>query len=165
MGWRAIVALFLSAVSTAQTQKNKAMPENVGSFSQQEQEDIREVAFRYQFRHNSSIQGNKAAVYCLSVEKGADPPDSFVKRFAGHTPTVRKVSECTADPYKGVVDQYTGKRGLIFQVKGIKWISQAEAEVFGGYFEDGLSASGNTYTVTKTKGTWRVSKAWMNWLS
>lgn len=165
MGWLVIVAVFLSTVSTAQPQKNKTTPDGVGSFSQQEQDDIREMVFRYQFRHNSSIQANKAAVYCLSVEKGSDPPDAFVKRFAGHIPRVRKISECIADSHKGVVERNTGKRGLIFRVKSIKWISQTEAEVLGGYFEDGLSASGNTYTVTKTKGKWRVSKAWMNWLS
>lgn len=160
MGWLVIIAILLSTVSTAQEHAR-----NVGNFSQQEQDDIREVVFRYQFRHNSSIQVNKVAAYCLSVEKGSDPSDSFIKRFAGDTPAVRKVSECTADPYKGVVDKSSGKRGLVLRVKIIKWISQAEAEVVGGYFEDGLSASGNTYTVTKTKGTWRVSKAWMNWLS
>ena len=165
MGWLVIVAVLISTISAAQPQKNKTTSDHVGSFSQREQDDIREAVFRYQFHHNSSIQGTKVAVYCLSVEKADDPPDGFMQRFAGLTPSVRKISECTAEPYKGVAEKSTGKRGLIFRVKSIKWISQAEAEVIGGYYEDGLSASGNTYTVTKTKGRWRVFKAWMNWLS
>jgi hypothetical protein len=88
-----------------------------------------------------------------------------MRRFAGFKPPVRKASECSTDAYKGVVEKTTGKHGLVFRVKSIKWISQTAAEVAGGYYEDGLSASGDSYTVTRTKGRWRVSKAWMNWLS
>jgi len=49
-------------------QKNKTTSEHLATFTEQQQSDIREAVFRYQFRHNSSIQGSKAAVYCLSVE-------------------------------------------------------------------------------------------------
>ena len=165
MRWFVIVAVVLSVISPAQPQKDKTVSEHMASFSQQQQNDIREAVFRYQFRHNASIQGSSAAVYCLSVENNADPPDDFMKRFAGFKPPVHKASDCSTDAYKGVVEKATGKRGLVFRVKSIKWISQTDAEVVGGYFEDGLSASGNTYTVIKTQGKWKVSKAKTNWIS
>ena len=165
MRWFVIVGLFLSFISPAQPQNGKSTSGHMPSFIQQQQNDIREAVFRYQFGHNASIQGSSAAVYCLSIESKADPPDDFMKRFAGFKPSVHKASDCSTDPYKGVLEKATGKRGLVFWVKSIKWISQTHAEVAGGYFEDGLSASHNTYIVSRAKGRWRVSKAWMTRLS
>lgn len=131
-----------------------------------QEDDIREAVFRYEFRHNSSIQGKRAGVYCLSVgEKNADPPDGFMRRFAGYSPPVRKASDCTTHPYNGVVEKRTGKRGLLFRVRSIKWVSDAKVQVVGGYFEDGLSASGNTYTVVRTRDGWMISSAGTNWIS
>jgi hypothetical protein len=158
-----IVAIILSAISSLDATKDEPNPENAVRIS--EEADIREAVFRYEFIHNSSIQGRGAAVYCLSVEGNSDPPDVFMKRFAGFKPPVRKISECSTDPYKGVIDKRTGKHGLIFRVRSIKWISDIEVEVLGGYFEDGLSASGNTYTVRKKQKKWKVSNAVMSWLS
>lgn len=165
MRWFVIVAAVLSLIANAQLPEGHTTPEHMASFTTREQEDIREAVFRYQFQHNSSIQGSGAAVYCLTIENNADPSDDFIKRFAGSKPPVRKASDCSADAYKGTVEKATGKRGLIFRVRNIKCISPTRAEVVGGYFEDGLSASGNTYTVTKSKGRWRVSNTSMNWLS
>jgi hypothetical protein len=166
MRWFVIVGVVLSVISPAQPQKDKTTPEHMASFTQQQQNDIREAVFRYQFGHNASIQGNSVGVYCISVENKADPSDNFMKRFAGFKPPVHKASDCSTDAYKGVVEKATGKRGLVFWVKSINWISQTDAEVAGGYFEDGLSASHNTYIVSRAKeGRWRVSKEWMTRLS
>lgn len=131
-----------------------------------QENNVREAVFRYQFQHNSSVQGQRAAVYCLSIgEKNTDPSDDFMKRFAGFKPPVRKASDCSTDAYRGVMEKSTGKRGLVFRVKAIKWTSDTEAEVVGGYFEDGLSASGDTYTVKRQHGTWKVVRSKINWLS
>jgi hypothetical protein len=121
--------------------------------------------FRHLFEHNASGQQKKAGVYCLSLREDADPSDEFMKRFAGHNPPVRKLSECSIGPFDGVVDKRTHKVGLKFRVSSITWISATEAEATGGYFEGGLSASGNTYTVKKVHGKWRVTKDKMNWIS
>lgn len=160
-----ILTAVLLLVTPAYTQNGERTSEHSAAFTREQREDIREAVFRHQFRHNSSIQGSKAAVYCLSVENGADPSDDLVKRFEGYEPAVRKVSDCSTDPFKGVVEKSTGKRGIVFRVKSIKWISSTKAEVSGGYFEYGLSASGNTYFVKKSKAGWRVAKDTMNWLS
>lgn len=131
-----------------------------------QENDIREAVFRYQFRHNASILGQKAAVYCLSIgENGADPSDEFMRRFTGLKQRVRKVSECNIDSYSGVVEKRTGKRGLLLGARDIKWISGTEVQVAGGYFEDGLSATHNTYTLRKTQGKWRVTDDWITRLS
>ncbi len=87
-------------------------------------------------------------------------------KFYGNQPLVKKGSECTVDMDKGVRDrQNGGKKGLIFHVAGIKWNSDTEVEVDGGYYEGGLSSSGNTYTVKKDAGKWKVIRNKMNWIS
>src|SRR5215813_7032364 len=54
---------------------------------------------------------------------------------------------------------------IAFRATSVKWISDIEVEVDGGYYEAGLSASGNTYIVTKQKGKWVVSSDRMNWIA
>lgn len=77
-------------------------------------------------------------------------------RFSEHKPSVRKVSACSAG-VDGVRDKKTGETGLIFRVNSIKWKSLTEVDVEGGYYEAGQSGSGNTYTLKKEKGKWKVT--------
>jgi hypothetical protein len=129
-------------------------------------DDIREAVFRWQFDHNASGQQKKAQAYFLGVDdKDADPTDEFMKRFADHKPPVRKASACSADAGKGVRDKKTGEKGLIFRVRKIEWKSDTEVAVKGGYYEAGLSASSNTYTVKKEKGKWKVTNDKMDSIS
>jgi len=130
-----------------------------------EEDDIREAVFRWQFEHNASGQQQKAEAYFLQVGEKGDPSDAFMERFAKHKPPVRKGSACTADMAKGVLDKNTGEKGLIFRVTSIDWKSDSEVNVKGGYYEAGLSASANTYTVKKEKGKWRVTNDKMDWIS
>jgi len=159
-----VAAIVLAIFSRVEAAKEASKFEDTARLTQEN--DIREAVFRYQFNHNSSIQGKSAAVYCLSVgEKNADPSDDLMRRFAAFKPPVREASDCSTDAYRGVAEKRTGKRGVVFRVRTIKWVSETEVDVVGGYFEDGLSASGNTYTVIKTQGKWTVSKAKTNWIS
>jgi hypothetical protein len=129
-------------------------------------DDIREAVFRYQFDHNDSGQQKSAKVYFIGVgEKAADPSDDFMKRFADHLPPVRKASASHFITGKGLLDKKTGERGLAFQVTTIKWISDTEVEVSGGYYEAELSSSGNTYTVQKKNRKWKVTKNKLDWIS
>ncbi len=138
--------------------------------ARQGQEDkIREVVFRYQFTNNAAhgpaTAEKRIAAFYLSVgERDQDPSDEFMQRFAEHKPSVRKVSACSTKKMR-VEDKQTGQRGLIFHVRSIKWISDTKVEVRGGYYEDGLSASGNIYTVVEKDGKWRVIKDKMEWIS
>jgi hypothetical protein len=132
-------------------------------------DNVREAVFRYQFTNNAAhgpaAAAKRIAVFYLSVgDKDQDPSEEFLMRFAGHTPPVRKVSACSTKKMR-VEDKRTGERGLIFHVRSIRWISDTKAEVKGGYYEDGLSASGNTYTVVKRNGKWVVVEDKMKWIS
>jgi hypothetical protein len=129
-----------------------------------EEDDIREAVFSYQFLHNASGRQQNAKVYFLSLhEGGKDPSDEFMKRFAGHTPEVKKVSQCTEDD--DIRDMQTGAPGIVFRVTGIRWITAQRVEVFGGYFEGYLSSSGNTYYVEKKDGKWIVVQDNGRWIS
>ena len=119
---------------------------------------------------NASGQQQRTGAYFLEVTdlksgKQIDPSPAFLKRFAGHKPRVAAVSQCSASADKGVRDKKTGEQGLIFSVDDIYWISETQVRVGGGYYEAGLSASGNTYTLEKKNGKWVVVKDVMNWIS
>jgi hypothetical protein len=132
-----------------------------------EELDIRETTFRYQFGKNASGQQQSAKSFYLAVsadDKQTDPDDAFIERFAGNEPPVKKVSECDSSG-AGVVDKKTGESGLIFKTGAIKWVSDTEVEISGGYYEAGLSASGNTYYLKKVNGKWTVIKDVMHWIS
>jgi len=125
------------------------------------EDDITETTFRYQFLHNASGLQRKARVYFLSIgENGNDPSDEFMKRFADHEPAVRKRSQS-----KGGMVGVAPEFGLIFRVEKIKWISDTEVEVEGGYYEAGASSSVNTYYLKKERAKWVVTKDVMHAIS
>jgi hypothetical protein len=55
------------------------------------------------------------------------------------------------------LDKKTGEQGLLFHITSIKCKSDAQVEVEGGYYEAGLSASGNIYTLKNERGKWKVT--------
>ncbi len=129
---------------------------------------IREATFRYQFQKNASGQQQKAGAYFLSLGRDSKPeyPDEdFLRRFVDVQPPVKSAAQCESSAEKGVRDKQTGVQGLIFYVGEIKWISDTEVEVSGGYYEAGLSASGNTYYLKKKDGKWVVERDQMHWIS
>jgi hypothetical protein len=130
-----------------------------------ERDDVREAAFRHMFQHNASGLKDKAGVYCLAFGTRLDPGPAFLARFAGSKPPVKGVSECESSMTGGVADRVTRERGLIFHVDQIRWKSDTEAEIDGGYYEAGLSSSGNTYYLKKRDGRWTVVKDVMHWIS
>ena len=151
-----MIALSLSQVLSAQGDKTK------------DELDIREATFRYQFVRNASGQKQNAGVYCLAIVangKETDPDEAFIRRFEGNTPVVKKASDCSQSRGEGVTDKATGKRGLIFRTEAITWTSETEARVEGGYYEGGLSASGNTYYLRKAAGKWIVDRDTMHWIA
>ena len=130
-----------------------------------EETDIREAVFRYQFEHNASSKQQSAEYYCLVTKGPKDPPPELMKRFAGHAPVVVPVSECRIDIELGVSRGTVSGRGLMFNVGDIKWISPTEVEVTGGYYEHGLSSSGNVYRLKHDGGVWKVIGDTMEWIS
>jgi hypothetical protein len=128
-----------------------------------DEDDIREAVFRYQFKHNASGQQQNTKVYFLSVGKNKDPSDAFMARFRNHKPPVKKRSDATGK--FEVIDKKTGDRGLIFSAGTIKQLDNDKVIVDGGYYEAGLSSSGNAYTVERKDNKWVVTKDQMLWIS
>ena len=123
------LVLMLPVACGAQTPRKPSVASNPNHLS--EKQNIQEAVFRYLFLHNQSGHQDKPDYYCLSVA-GSDPSYEFMRRFKGNKRPVRKASQCSADPFKGVSDKSTGKRGLIFGIDSIKWNSATSVEVEGG---------------------------------
>jgi hypothetical protein len=85
-------------------------------------------------------------------------------RFAVDPKPVRVGSACTQSG-NGVFEKTTNGRGLVFRIDSVKLVDKDHATVNGGYFEAGLSASGNVYTLERQKGAWVVTKDEMTWIS
>ena len=128
-------------------------------------DDVREAVFRHMFGSNASGQGTSAGVYCIEVEGQADPTTGFLARLKDVRPTVKGVSRCDASAEHGVIDRSTHAHGLIFRIETVKFKDGHHATATGGYYEAGLSASGNIYTIELRKTKWVVTKDQMTWIS
>jgi len=129
---------------------------------EKQEEEIAAAVFRYQFLHNASGRQQNAAVYFLSL-RYRNPSKEFMQPFAGSTPRVSVVSECTEDD--DIRDIHTDEPGIIFRITDFKWITSTHVEVSGGYNEGRLSSSGDTYYVEKRDGKWIVVRHEMHWIS
>ncbi len=119
---------------------------------QQENLDICEAVFRYQFKHNASGAKQNAKAYFLEILR-KDPSPEFLARFKDNAPPVKKGSE------------FAIGKGLKFKVGGIKRLNDSKVEVSGGYYEGGLSSSGCTYSVVLKDKKWVVTERKMLWIS
>ena len=61
--------------------------------------------------------------------------------------------------------QRAWRPGLLFQISQIACLDASTADVDGGYYEAGLSSSGNMYHVERRHGEWVVTKNTMHWIS
>ena len=130
-----------SSLSAGESLKKSSLYEQ--SLSSEQVLDIAETTFRYLFKKNASAQQQKAPQYFLSLF-GSNPTETFLKRFAGHTPSVHNGSE------------FEEGKGLHFKVTQIKRITEDKVEISGGYYEAGLSSSGNIFIVERKQGKWFV---------
>jgi len=93
-----------------------------------------------------------------------DPSDKFLIRFIGYIKRVKKRSDGEKVGWD-FVDKITKKKGMIFRVGPIKWISETEAEVEAGYFEGFTSADCETYWLNKKNGNWTITEKKLRWVS
>src|SRR5437868_605242 len=99
------------------------------------EDEIRESVFRYMFEHCATQQHPYAKAFYIAVEKDKDPSDEFLKRFAGHEPAIKKLSQSTysKDGMGIVVDKETSRGGIQYTVGTLKWVSPEEAQLEGSY--------------------------------
>ena len=151
-----IIAIFIGCSKQqrieAETQNLLKIQVSQPECEQQENLDICEAVFRYQFNHNASVVQQNAKAYFIMILK-QDPSDVFLARFKGNTPPVRKGSE------------FAIGKGLIFCIRSINRIDENIVRVFGGFYEAELSSSVNIYTVVRKNGQWVVEKDEMQWIS
>ena len=129
---------------------------------------IRQAVLRYQFEHTAAA--HKYSIFCIAVTKGRiepgpDAPAKLMHGLSDATHKVVKSSDCNENQGDGVIERASGKPALILHVGRVTWITKEEAVVEGGYYEDALSASGNTYRLQKTDGKWRVVKDQWMWMA
>jgi len=137
--------------------------------ARREEDAVRLAVFRYLVGHNASGGQTHVPFICLEVHQldGAHDPSPFVMTaMRGTRPRVVPATTCehSRDGVFLKADHDRG-RGLLFRTAEVT-IHGDRATVEGGYYEGGLSASGNTYTVERQRdGSWRVTKDVMSWIS
>lgn len=127
---------------------------------------VQQAVLRYQFESNAAA--DNYSIFCIAISKGEAEIDAPAKLIEGLNDAHHKVlksSDCNPNDGHGVTERASGKPALMLRVAQVKWLAKDEALVDGGYYEAGLSASGNTYLLKKIDGTWRVVKDQMNWIS
>ncbi len=74
-------------------------------------------------------------------------------RFEGQPTLVKKASE------------FNQGLDLLFRVDSMSQLTATQVEVYGGYYEGFLSASGETYLVEYANGRWTVNARKLRWIS
>lgn len=147
------------------------------------EDDIREVVLRYQMEAwaKGGDDGEKEAkdetekaiaahlnfpVFYISIDD-KDPSDAFLERFKNFPRAVKRASESEIDKQhrNAVVDKVTHRPGIVFRVEKIRWHGANSVEVEGGYFCDGLCASGEIFKLRRKQGKWIVTGSGMRWIS
>jgi hypothetical protein len=134
-----------------------------------QEEEIREVVFRYLMSPTHFGSHNTHKVFFLSLKEDKDPSKALMKRFAGHKPPVKKVSQSHWNPKPiqgmdasmaaalyGTRDKATGQPGKIYYINEIKWLGNSKVEVSGGYYSGMRSGASATYTVILRAKRWVV---------
>ncbi len=146
-----VVALTLTALAAEQPRESNA-------------DNVREVAFK-SLIYEAAASRDGYRVYFLSLGTTwtndtpfmIDPSDGFMKRFAGRTPPVKKVSQSKKGEGGEVLDKNTGQRGVIFTVTDIKWISDKEVEAECSVYKAGLNGYAHKYTLSSRNKQWKVT--------
>jgi hypothetical protein len=120
----------------------------------EESGDVYEAVVRYQIKSWELA----ASSYCVSIA-GRDATKDFLKRF--DPLPVKGASSCrkqTKDKVLVVVtDKKNGNRSVMLDVEAIRWITESEVDVTGGYFCGSLCMASGTYHLIRDGTHWTVT--------
>lgn len=119
--------------------------------------DVLEAVFRHQIRTWDGGPGGDPDYFFLSLDGLVDPPAELLHRFADEVPPVLPVSFANVAPIGGVQHK-DGGRGVLLRALSIAWLDDDTAEVDGGYYLSGRSATGHMYRVEREGGRWRITE-------
>ena len=148
-----VLAIVPSALAAAETPATNPTPKTqpVDPVQEAIQDDVMETVLQPPNEVQSKAEG--ITVCYLSI-RGGDPSDSFLLRYAGHRPPVKKASE-----RKGRFD------GVVLFVSTLKQIDKDTYEVAGGSYSGPLNAAGCVYTVQRVEKKWTITKSVQKWQS
>lgn len=173
-----LVALLLCGCATSSAQRaapsssppleNRAAPARPAAGGTDD-DAVRLAVYRYLVGHNASGGQTSVAFVCLEISQhdhASDPSPFIMTAMRGSRPQAVPGSACESSS-SGVFlkGDHAKGRGLVFRTEEVH-IDGDKATVTGGYFETGLSASGNVYTLERQRdGTWLVTSDEMQWIS
>lgn len=116
------------------------------------------------------ITSNFNGIVFLAVgDKGEDPSDEFLKRFADVKASFRKESSVLGptqeNPVRNVVDKVTGEQECAMGAGKIKWVSDTEVEVDGYFVRGSLNGQGYKFFLKRDKSGWKVTEERPTWVS
>jgi hypothetical protein len=119
--------------------------------------DVYEAVVRYQIKSWNLA----ASSYCVMIDN-SDAEKVFLKRF--NPLPVKPASDCKKKNTKigkitlmNVVDKATGKRSVIFDLDSIRWVTETEAVVEGGYQCASQCMAGGNYHLIYDGTHWVVT--------
>ena len=146
---------FAQKQSAPAPQAQSQQPAQNANANAQNEDDVREAVFRYQFKE-LNVQ---VAYYFISIDN-KNPTQAFLDRFRENSPEVRPAADAHFEkkPIPGYVERHNDKQGIMFRQGAIRWNSETQADVEGGYECGDLCDPANgAYHVAHTADGWNVT--------
>jgi len=98
-------------------------------------------------------------LYFVSVNDG-DPPESFLDELRKNGLNARKESDLKIEDAldKNQRDANTHMRAISLSVENLRWLSEAEVEVSGGYWKGSRRFDSGAYHASYLVDKWKVTK-------
>ena len=150
-----IALLFVLCTTGLGQSNNNEQPKPTGTALQNASAtDLYEAVLRYQIKSWELA----ADSYCVEV-KGKNASKGLLRRM--QPLSVKGASSCRTQTklnVKHVVDKKTGKMSVIFDMGEIRWRSDSEADVEGGYNCGNFCMAEGTYHIKWNGTQWAVTK-------
>ena len=106
--------------------RNSGVNARSNEWCKQEEDFIREAAFRYEMQHSEGHESS--SLFFLSVEEGRDPDSEVVKRLASGSFQVKPVSQ-SINQRTLIKDKDTGQPGVILGVGKVRRVDKDRVQL------------------------------------